>query len=311
MAIDLESILRRLETKQPNLGVNTNPAAGTGLTGISGSGGSAGAPSGLQTGYKPGGSSGLGSSTRPNYGSIDDMGFDKYYEQGIDSIGRRLADARSKFDMANQRDAEDYERAIRDSQQQQQLDAGALLDKMANQGLLRSGINVKAQTDLGESYQRRMADYERARNESRTGRESEFASFQQALNDEKAGLQQERARREAEAQKEAARLAAQQAQMNQLGQYQLPTGMTTDQFRDPRNTELQNNYGQILNQGPAVNEGAPRGPGADAPGAGDSYAAWDQPQSVDRQVKNYLQAVYEQEQRAVKDYLEALYRAGR
>lgn len=311
MAIDLESILRRLETKQPNLGVNTNPAAGSGLTGISPSGGSAGAPSGLQTGYKPGGSLGLGGapSTRPDYGSVDDMGFDQYYEQGIDSIGRRLAEARSKFDLANQRDAEDYERAIRDSEQQQQLDAGALLDKMANQGLLRSGINVKAQTDLGDSYQRRMADYERARNESRTGREAEFASFQQALNDEKAGLQQERSRREALAQQEAARLQAEQAQMNQLGQYQLPSGMTTGQFRDPRNTEVQNQYHQILNQGPAGGN-APRADNS-TPGAGDAYAAWDQPQSVDHQVKNYLQAVYEQEQRAVKDYLDALYRAGR
>lgn len=275
---DLETILRRISQINPVFDTNTSPPTGSGLTGLNPSGGTSPLPSNLQTGYTNRSlnlDGGVGGNTFPNYSSVDDFGFDAFYETELGNLQRRLADARSQFDLANQQDVEEYERAVRDTERQQELEAASLLDRLANQGILRSGIQVKAQSDLGESYQRRLADLERRKTEGQTGRQTEFSNYQRDVNDQIAMLQQEHTRREAERQAE---LARRQAEQDPAGQFRLPPGMSPDDFRNaPPGSELANNYGLILNNPEPVPRQGPVGEGEPPPypGAGDAYATWD------------------------------------
>lgn len=232
MAYDMDTLLRRLK-------VNTAAPSGVGATGLN-YGGEPAAGGGLNTNYTPqtfgsnpsGGSGniqGYPMNGGPGYTNLDDAAFDKTYQTNWDSLQRRLADAGSQYDLSNQTDEEDYQRALRETGQQQELDSAALVDRMANQGMLRSGIQVKAQGDLADSYAKRLDEFNRQRTSAKTQRETNYTGIKRDIQDQLAALQNERAAREAARQEAIAKqIAEQQANAQealQRGQpQQTPTG---------------------------------------------------------------------------------------
>jgi hypothetical protein len=205
---DLDALLRR---------INRSPAMGEGQSGLNYTG-SMGSSSGLNPNYtpQPNSISPIPDNAMPDYKSLDDMAFDRTYQTNYDALQRRLADASSQYDLANQQDEEEYQRAIRETGQQQELDAAGLTDRMANQGILRSGIQVKAQGDLAKSYQNRLGEFDRQRNSSKTQREGAYTGIKRDVQDQLAGLQNERTSREAARQEAIARrMAESQAQSQQ------------------------------------------------------------------------------------------------
>lgn len=306
MALDLETILRSIQTRTPSLGVNTTtPASGSGLQGLDPTGGGgASAPlasggSGL-TYNAPGMAGNTGSSIQmPNFQSTDDMGFDSQYASAYDQLQRQLASSQSDYQAANAQEQPEYDRVVKASNDQYGIDAQNLTDRMANQGLLRSGIFEKAQGDLSQSLQNRIADFNRQRTDTHTSRERSFSQLQQQIQDQIASLQSQKAAREAQKQ---ADLARKQAQQNPNGQYQIPTGMTPGDFQNaPPGSELANNYQQILGGGPT--QGMPSTNPADpayVPGAGDTNSTWVDP--------NASAGAYDQRQQAAANaYLAGLY----
>lgn len=234
MAFDMNSILRRLK-------VNTAPATGAGMTGLGYGGGGEVGGSGLNPYYSASlfgpSSNDASDPSSPNYKSMDDAAFDSSYQTNWDALQRRLADTTSEYDLANQTDKEEYERAVRETNQQQELDAGSLTDRLANQGLLRSGIHTKAQGDLAGSFQKRLGEYARQNTQAQTQRERSYSGLKRGITDQIAQLQQEKAQRETARQEAIARrLAEQRAAQQDALQNAQPIQTETGTYTPPTDT---------------------------------------------------------------------------
>lgn len=222
MAISLDAILRNMLVRTPsNEQVNTSAPVGAGLTGLSTGGNGAPSTGGFNTQYNAPGFD-VSVPNLPNFDSVDDMGFDSQYSGLTDQLHRALADAASQYQNANQNDEQEYQRVLRDSEQENKQMMVDFTDRMANQGMLRSGINVKGQSDIANQYQNRLGQYQQQRTQAKTARDTSYSNIQRGVQDSLGTLQQERTRRqqlaeEERAKKEAEALRNQQPQQTNLG----------------------------------------------------------------------------------------------
>lgn len=81
------------------------------------------------------------------------MAFDPQYEATKNQINAGLAGLQSTSDLNKQRTNEDYDTAVGTATKNQTQNLSALQNRLANQGIGYSGINVSEQGRLGEDYQ--------------------------------------------------------------------------------------------------------------------------------------------------------------
>lgn len=151
-----------------------------------------------------------------DYKNVNDFDFDRAFTDQTDALSRQQADAQQQYDLANQQDVENYNRSLRgiSDQSEQVFDANA--DKMANQGILRSGVSVRESGNIGQDLQNQIDALNRQRTEGNNQRETSFATVQRQIAEQLGRLQEEHTRRQQEleiqrAQQAAAAQAAQEA----------------------------------------------------------------------------------------------------
>lgn len=162
--------------------------------------------------------------------SLQQYPYDQMHEMGLRDITRRESEVRSLEELARRRLLEDYGSGERDLNRVYGENLENLSQRMANQGILRSGINIQEQTDLGSTHGRQLEELTqgRARGEediSRdvTGqmgqltREKELLDYERTERVKQQEL--ERAQREAEAKANAALLKS--LQPNKSGTIEL------------------------------------------------------------------------------------------
>lgn len=162
--------------------------------------------------------------------SLQQYPYDQQHEMGLRDITRRESEITSLEELARRRLLEDYGSGERDLNRVYGENLENLSQRMANQGILRSGINIQEQTDLGSTFGRQQEELTqgRARGEediSRdvTGqmgqltREKELLDYERTERVKQQEL--ERAQREAEAKANAALLKS--LQPNKAGTIEL------------------------------------------------------------------------------------------
>lgn len=244
MTTSLDAILRKLQTTSPQEQRQEGPlptvAAGVTAPLYPGTASSGG----LDTSYAP--AAGLPSTTLPTtaapiYNDVSDFAFDAAYAQQADALQRQLASAQSDSDLTDQQDQANYLRANQDSQTAYQQDLSNQSDRFANQGILRSGINVKAQGDLATALQTKLNDYTQQKTEAQASRQRSLSQLQQSVQDQIASLQLQKTERQ-QAKEEAAAKA--QADALALSQPQTsPTGAITGSVTLPDGRTIQTGVG--------------------------------------------------------------------
>lgn len=147
----------------------------------------------------------------------------------------------------------DYDVTAQEGERNQALARRLLQSRMADQGILRSGINVGAQGTLGEDYLRYMDELSRTKAQATTDVESETARALNGLNMQREQLMFQHARDEdiqaredamAKAQAEAMQAALDRLQASQPKP--TPTGQLTRQ--QPTDTNLVGVVENLFNQ---------------------------------------------------------------
>lgn len=157
----------------------------------------------------------------PEYENVDQFDFNRNYEDTLDKLQRQKADFEQQYDLGNQRTREAYERRLREIQKNQKQAIGQSRDRLANQGILRSGMAVEQAGNIGEEFQGELDTQQRQLATTLEDRESQYAQAQRQIQEQigraqeyytrqQQQLEQQRARQAAEA--EAARRAAEEAQ---------------------------------------------------------------------------------------------------
>lgn len=189
----------------------------------------------------------------PKYENVDQFDFNRNYEDTLDTLQRQRADAQQQYDLSKQRVNEDYDRQFRDVRRAQQEAIALENERMAGQGILRSGLATRAAGDVGSKYgseldalQRQLstqieglegsyANTERGIQEQ-IGRAQEYLTRQQQMLEEQRARQAAAAAAAQRAAEEAARTAVEKKpQINvvkdNLGKYFIvdPTRMTRQQ----------------------------------------------------------------------------------
>lgn len=133
--------------------------------------------------------------TRPGYENVDQFDFNRNYEDQLDQLRRSQADLQQQNDLENQRLNEDYGRQFRDvrNAQTEALDFDA--EKMAGQGILRSGIAVKSAGNIGAKYGGELDVLQRQLSGQLENRGAAFAQAQRQIQ-EQIGRAQEAATRQ-------------------------------------------------------------------------------------------------------------------
>lgn len=194
--------------------------------------GSAGSP---QPGTQPGNSGNTPGGGPPVV--TPGMGFIPYYEEQRNNIARQQAGVQSQGQSELQRIQAMLGIQQHDLSNEQQRAEHSARNQLASQGILRSGITVDAENQLGQAYANRIADMQRQGAWNTEDLQSQIAQQLQQLNQQLASVNTNQARDQSAAQLEADRinaenqaawqasqqqLAAQQPQANAQGQYQTP-----------------------------------------------------------------------------------------
>ncbi len=157
-------------------------------------------------------------------------GYDPAFAAAETSLSRREAGIASEEELARRRMQEDYQLQESEAERARKRVQEELEARMAQQGILRSGINVGEQAEVGEEHQRFIGQLgqRRARGLEDLGRD--VTRQREAIQQERAQLQMERARQQAQQQLEQLLqqiqnqqqqvLAGQMPQRSPSGQYQ-------------------------------------------------------------------------------------------
>lgn len=143
------------------------------------------------------------------YQGVNDFDFNQGYAQQKDALGRNLADAGQKYDLANQQDAEGYQRSLRDLQNQSQGAFDSNAERLAGNGILHSGVAVEAAGGIGNDLQSRIDSLTRQRTEGSTARETDYGKYQQQINDMLSSYQNDATQRQQQIEQQRAQEAAQ------------------------------------------------------------------------------------------------------
>jgi hypothetical protein len=149
------------------------------------------------------------STSLSSYQAPSGWAHDSAYENTANSIQRGLANLTSQNQQATQRIGEDYEINREQAGKYNEQNLKSLQNKLANQGIGYSGVNISEQGRLGEEFQTALTGLERGK--TRNLEELAFNSAQQASEwqNQLSAAQADRANRQAEKEKEQAALQAQ------------------------------------------------------------------------------------------------------
>lgn len=135
-------------------------------------------------------------------------GFNRDYESGVQSGVRDLTSVANNFDTQRNLDLQDQTRSTSQLGESRDQTLKGLQQKFADQGILRSGINVEQQGKVGQDYTRGIDELARSISGRSLERENQFKSAQNRFQERLSELQQQRAERQAEQDAEQARQQA-------------------------------------------------------------------------------------------------------
>lgn len=137
---------------------------------------------------------------------------DPMYDQAVNTINKNIAGLGSTRDLSVQRTNEDYTKATDDASKQSAINLKALQNRLANQGIGYSGINIEEQGKLGEALQNQLATLGTNKQRGLEDIARDYADKQAGYQDQLGAAEADRAARETERQKtEAADIAAAKA----------------------------------------------------------------------------------------------------
>lgn len=122
--------------------------------------------------------------------------YDPVYEQTVNSINQGLAGLQSQKERDTRYLNEDYSTASRNLAQNQTKVQAGLSHRMANSGLLHSGVNVGAITNRTRDYQQDVGDLERNKARGLEGIASNIAARQAEYQDRLSAAQADKAERD-------------------------------------------------------------------------------------------------------------------
>lgn len=146
--------------------------------------------------------------TKPNYENVDQFDFNRGYEDTIDGLQRQRADLEQQRDLNKQRLNEDYGRQFRDVRQAQTDTLDLDAEKMAGQGILRSGIAVKSAGDIGARYGNELDSLQRQLSGQIEQVEGSFAQQQRQIQEQIGRAQEQLTRQQQQLEEQRARQAA-------------------------------------------------------------------------------------------------------
>lgn len=144
-------------------------------------------------------------STRPNYENVDQFDFNRNYEDQLDQFQRSRADLAQKHDLFKQRLNEDFGRQTRDVRNAQTESLNLDAEKMAGQGILRSGIAVKSAGEIGSRYGNELDSLQRSLSGQLEDAEGTYAQSQRQIQEQIGRTQEGLTRRQQELEKQRAR----------------------------------------------------------------------------------------------------------
>lgn len=176
--------------------------------------------------------------------------FNPIFEQNMQAIRRRLAGLGSEEELGKRRINEQFNTAEGDMNDRFKQFGEQLNDKMASQGIFRSGITVGEHGKLGQEQTRGMRDLATGRRNSLEDMVRGYLQQRQGYEEEIQGLQMEQHRQAADAARqqsmEEARMRAEQqqaeeltAEIQRLTQALQPVGSPTGQYRPPQPQQQQ------------------------------------------------------------------------
>ena len=189
--------------------------------------------------------------------------YDAQYETTKNQIAQSYASLGSNQEQALRRQGEDYDVASRNLAQNEQKQEVGLQNRLANQGILRSGINVGAQANMAKQYQQNVGALTQANTRGKediardtAGKQQDLTNQMQQAEVDRSGRQTTRELKEAEdtANALAAKTAADQQRQwmddiqNKLLAIAQPTPSPTGQMQQP--PPVQQAVQQALKQAP-------------------------------------------------------------
>lgn len=136
-------------------------------------------------------------------------GYNQQYQDALNNIQGGLANLDSDKGVADRRNLEDYDTALSGLNQSRESQIKGIENRLANNGIGRSGINVKAQGQVGDKYQqsvgaintakaRQGEDISRGYRDARAGYQAQTAQAQSQYATDEYGRQTEAAAADAE-----------------------------------------------------------------------------------------------------------------
>lgn len=155
-----------------------------------------------------------------------ELPFDAYYESNVRRLQGQEAGLSSQEEIARRRLQEGFQSGSQELGRSRDMAMQGLRERMADQGITRSGINIQEQGNIGEEYLRGVQGLEGERARSEEDLMRDIQSQREALNQERTAYDEQRARDLAEMRLEEARKQAMaEAQKMFANQFQTtPTG---------------------------------------------------------------------------------------
>lgn len=150
----------------------------------------------------------IGQADLPKYENVDQFDFNRNYEDTLDQLQRQRADLEQQNDLGIQRLQEDYGRRFRDIKQKQEDALNLQNERMAGNGILRSGIAVRESGAVGGQFGNLLDEQQRALSEQIENQNAQFAQQQRQIQEQIGKAQEYLTRQQQELEEQRARQAA-------------------------------------------------------------------------------------------------------
>lgn len=129
---------------------------------------------------------------------------DPAYDEAVQNFQRQLAQLQSNNDLAGMQDQTALQGAERQAEQARKQRLAELEARMADQGIIRSGINVGEQAEVEQEHQSGLQGLNEQYRALQDARSRDYATTRQGIQTQIASLNMDRARRQSEYEKESA-----------------------------------------------------------------------------------------------------------
>lgn len=134
--------------------------------------------------------------TAPTAPDTSKWGYDPVYENAVNTINSGLAGLQSTKDLANNRAETDYGTSVDAAKKQNETDMSGSQNRLANQGIGYSGINVSEQGRLLGNLQTQIGSLAQAKQRTQEDAARDFATRQTDYQNQLGAAQADRATRE-------------------------------------------------------------------------------------------------------------------